>query len=385
MNSFSINNIKCVFSVKANLAILFFVFLAFGLWSAENRILTMEVVKTGYDKPTDIQFLPVNPDVMLVLEKNGKMKSFNMKSGQESVVVDLEKIIATESEEGLLGLAFHPDFAKNKLFYLNYVTKEDSGDYTVIGEFVFGTDTLRKPSRVILKFKQPYKNHNGGQIAFGKDRYLYIATGDGGHRDDPHGNGQNMFTMLGKILRIDPSGREEGQYSIPPGNPFADGATPEIYAYGLRNPWRFSFDALTGELYAADVGQDSYEEIDIIQKGGNYGWNIKEGDHCFQKNPACSRKFDEPVFEYSHKEGNSVTGGYVYRGKAIRELNGFYIFGDFVNGSVRGIKRQGSSFIHRHFGKYPFYISTFGQDARGEIYLADYKEGIIYKIKDLKK
>src|SRR5699024_3373620 len=214
---------------------------------------------------------------------------------------------------------------------------------TVISEFQVSSSNPNQAQKnsetELLAFQQPYGNHNGGQISFGPDGYLYIATGDGGSGGDPHGNGQSRKTLLGKILRIDVNGTEDGKnYAIPPDNPFFDNEQSfreEIYAYGLRNPWRFSFDPDTGQLWAGDVGQNQYEEIDIIEKGGNYGWNIMEGNYCYGANNCDQSGLIPPVWEYEHSNGNrSITGGFVYRGPTLDGLTGWYIYADYVSGRI---------------------------------------------------
>jgi glucose/arabinose dehydrogenase len=236
------------------------------------------------------------------------------------------------NEEGLLGLAFSPDFDVDGRVYLYYTA--GGPRRSVLSRSVVSNGTLDMASeRVLLELPQPYGNHNGGHLAFGPDGYLYVAVGDGGSAGDPEGNGQNLSTLLGSILRLDVSG--EG-YRVPPDNPFVDthGARPEIYAYGLRNPWRFSFDRETGDLWAADVGQDAWEEVDRIVSGGNYGWNITEGLECYQASSCSMTELQMPRAVYGHDAGCSITGGYVYRGASMPELNGWYVYADFCNGSV---------------------------------------------------
>jgi glucose/arabinose dehydrogenase len=248
--------------------------------------------------------------------------------------------------------------------------------------------------------KQPWGNHNGGQLAFGPDGYLYIATGDGGAGNDPNNNGQNRNTLLGTILRIDVDRRDgERAYGIPPDNPFVNtpGARPEIWAWGLRNPWRFSFDRLTGELYAADVGQDDVEEIDIIERGRNYGWRIMEGNICTPGvNPDCKPQgLTPPIYTYDHAVGRSITGGYVYRGQRFAELCGVYLYGDFVSQAIWGLRvKNGKVMQHKtlfaarsllrlavdYFRDDGLLISSFGEDEAGEVYVASYESGRVYRI-----
>jgi glucose/arabinose dehydrogenase len=236
-----------------------------------------------------------------------------------------------------------------------------------------------------LTISQPYSNHNGGNLAFGKDGYLYIGMGDGGSANDPHGNGQNLVTLLGKMLRIDVDHTTEGKtYTIPPDNPFVGrkNAAPEIWAYGLRNPWRFSFDHATGLLYAGDVGQNAKEEIDVIRKGGNYGWNIMEGTICTPGvNRRCDRRgLELPIQDYPRSEGTVVIGGYVYRGHSLPNLCGTYLYGDFGNGRIFGLRYDGKSVTDaQRLLETGRPISSFGEDEQRELYLIDHG-GEIFKI-----
>ena len=234
---------------------------------------------------------------------------------------------------------------------------------------------------IIMEVEQPYANHNAGQLAFGPDGYLYIALGDGGSAGDPLGNGQNLTTMLGSILRIDVSGLSgPGDYEIPADNPFVgiEGAREEIWAYGLRNPWRFSFDSETGLLWAGDVGQNSLEEIDIITKGANYGWNIMEGSQCYSPATSCNQSdLTLPVAEYDHSQGCSVTGGYVYRGEQITSLQGYYIYGDYCSGNIWALAYDGSVVTENLLlVDSELSITSFGEDLAGNLYILDRQGGI---------
>ena len=236
--------------------------------------------------------------------------------------------------------------------------------------------------QILLEIDQPFSNHNGGHIAFGPDGYLYIAVGDGGKANDPYNNGQNLSTLLGSILRIDVSRVDsENGYKVPPDNPFVniDGnAKTEIWAYGLRNPWRFSFDRDTGDLWAGDVGQNRFEEIDLIKIGGNYGWKIMEGLSCFPRGKQCdSSGILSPVIEYGRADGCSVTGGYVYRGKRLPSLFGAYIYGDFCTGNIWAFRYDGTSVTeHLKLVDSNLRISSFAEDRDGEIYIVSYTKGI---------
>ena len=292
----------------------------------------------------------------------------------------------SSNEKGLLGLAFHPDFKKNGQLFVNYTT----GNNTVVSSFMVlnNNPNLADPGseEILLTFKQPYANHNGGKIAFGPDDgCLYIAVGDGGGAGDPQGNGQNLKTLLGKILRIDVNRKDSGLgYSIPSDNPFngnTEGFREEIYAYGLRNPWRFSFDSIAKQLWAADVGQDKTEEIDIIQKGKNYGWNIMEGSYCYNPASGCNPEgLQLPVYEYQHPLGESITGGYVYRGTKIPELQGVYVYADFTTGYIWGLvymdNQEAKNFTLVKTG---LNISSFGLDKDQELYFTAFN-GKIYNL-----
>jgi glucose/arabinose dehydrogenase len=296
-----------------------------------------------------------------------------------------------ENEEGFLGMAFHPKFKENSEFFVYYTAKKtrENPHLSVISRFKVSKDDANRADRdseeVIMTIKQPYWNHNGGTIVFGQDGYLYIGLGDGGAGNDPHMNGQNLQTLLGKILRIDVDRQDRGKnYAIPADNPFAGNnmMRGEIWAYGIRNIWRMSFDRKTGTCWAGDVGQNLWEEVDIIKKGGNYGWNVREGTHPFLP-PDNNQKSDfiEPVIDYHHDVGKSVTGGNVYRGKQVPELDGAYLYADFVTGQIwalwydvdRDELTANRSIIPRGQP-----VMTFGEDDQGETYFAA-QGGGIYK------
>jgi len=237
-----------------------------------------------------------------------------------------------------------------------------------------------------LTYNQPFANHNGGSLQFGKDGFLYIAAGDGGSSGDPQNNAQNKKSYLGKILRIDVNSTTKGNYGIPADNPFAtstDGSLGEIYAYGLRNPWKMSFDTGSDRFFAADVGQNVKEEINLITKGGNYGWKIKEGKDCYSPSSNCDATgLIEPVIDYGRSDGDvSITGGYVYRGETIKGLVGKYIYGDYVSGRIWALELDGSQVkSNALLMKFGGAISTFGQDSKGEVYFANYRAGKIMKL-----
>jgi len=306
----------------------------------------------------------------------------------------LSKPASSYSEKGLLGFAFHPDYKRNGRFFINYSapTKEPGFDHkTVVEEYKVSSNADRADAsggKIILTIEQPESNHNGGDLAFGPDGFLYIASGDGGGAGDRHGkkgNGQDLTSLLGKILRIDINGKTS--YRIPQDNPFArSSARPEIYAYGLRNPWKISFDRVTGELYAADVGQDKWEEVNIIKKGKNYGWRVLEGNHCYEKD--CNPEGKEPpIYEYDHSFGRSIIGGYVYRGKN-KAYHGSYLFGDWVGKFLISKKKAGKYQaeelkLSKIEGEY---ILSFGEDQEGELYvlmqkgMGPNKQGYVYRV-----
>ncbi|HEY5312623.1 MAG TPA: PQQ-dependent sugar dehydrogenase [Pirellulales bacterium] len=283
-----------------------------------------------------------------------------------------------ENEEGFLGLAFHPHFEQNGEFFAYYTTT-DAPHVSVVSRFrATGSDHAQASpdsEEELLRIPQPYWNHNGGTLAFGPDGYLYIALGDGGLADDPHGNGQNLKTLLGSVLRIDVDRRDPGlKYAIPKDNPFArrPPARPEIYAYGVRNIWRLSFDRQTGDCWAADVGQNIWEEIDLIRSGGNYGWALREGMHRFGPGGSPPRPdLIEPIWEYHHDIGKSITGGHVYRGQRVPKLAGMYLYGDYVTGRIWGLKYDPAR--RRVVANHPIAgnvmpIMSFGEDEQGEVY-----------------
>jgi glucose/arabinose dehydrogenase len=324
-------------------------------------------------------------DLMFVTEQRGVIYSFSANNSQQAdVFLDItDRVNRGGNEEGLLGLVFGPDYQENGYFYVYYSAADPSR--SVVSRFSLDeedTDVADPGSEVIImEVAQPFSNHNAGQLAFGPDGYLYIGLGDGGSAGDPLGNGQNLVTLLGSILRIDVSGLSApGDYEIPADNPFVGttGARGEIWAFGLRNPWRFSFDSETGLLWAGDVGQSSWEEIDIIAKGANYGWNIMEGSHCYSPATGCDQSgLTLPIVEYDHSEGCSVTGGYVYRGDQIPSLQGYYIYGDYCSGNIWALVYDGSVVTDNVLlVDSDLSITSFGEDLAGNLYILDRQGGI---------
>ncbi|MHB8377840.1 MAG: PQQ-dependent sugar dehydrogenase [Dehalococcoidia bacterium] len=280
-------------------------------------------------------------------------------------------------EEGLLGLAFPPDYPASRMFYVYYVAGNPRR--AVVSRFIASGATADPATeRVIMQIAQPYSNHKGGSMAFGPDGDLYIGVGDGGSEGDPQGNGQNVNTLLGKILRIDVSGAD---YTIPADNPFAlGGGRPEIYAWGFRNPWRFSFDARTGQLWTGDVGQDAWEEVDRVQKGLNYGWNTVEGYACYHPASGCDTSgLTPPRAVYGHDAGCAVIGGYVYRGASMPELAGWYVYGDFCSGRVWAVSTGDTTSQPVQLMDSGLPIAAFMQGKDGDLYVVTFAGGI-YKI-----
>lgn len=349
---------------------------------------TLEPVVTGLASPVDLQHAGDNSGRLFLVERRGTIRILRNGALLASPFLDIQSRVDTQGEGGLLGLAFHPGFAQNRRFFVNYTTTS-SPLRTVIAEFRASTanpDVADPAETILLTVEQPFSNHNGGQLAFGPDGFLYIALGDGGGAGDPQENGQDLSTPLGKLLRIDVDRQDPGRnYAIPPDNPFAGqaGARGEIWAYGLRNPWRFSFDRPTGRLFLGDVGQDRFEEINLIQRGGNYGWDVMEGRQCFEPPSGCDMAgLELPIFDYGRSDGRSVTGGYVYRGAAIPRLAGTYVFGDFISGVVWGLQQDAQGNWQRtELLRTGRSISSFGTDQAGELYVVDFS-GTVLRLRE---
>lgn len=360
--------------------------------------ITWVEVAHGFHQPTDIEFVPGTAGLALVLEKAGTARLADLRQADrpspesvEPLRTVLELRVRTDSELGLLGLAFHPRYRQNGLVYVNW-NPADGDIRTRISEWRLVIDeasaNAARDERVVLEAPQLYQNHKGGQLQFGPDGFLYVGLGDGGWRNDPDRNGQNLKVLLGKMLRIDVDRRDNGAYGIPRDNPFVGRreVRPEIWAYGLRNPWRYSFDGF-GRLVVADVGQDRFEEVDLVHAGDNLGWSVREATHCLQQSGDCARAgFVEPIFEYGREAGSCVSGGYVYAGSAVPELRDHYVFGDFVTGAVWAMKLPGPYLPQtglaeaRLLGNWPYLISSFGRDETGEMYLLDYSSGKVFRL-----
>jgi glucose/arabinose dehydrogenase len=369
---------------------------------AADISLKLEIIAEGLHSPVAAAFSPEG--LMLVGEQTGQIRVIENNKLNDQAFLNLEsklvKLSGAYDERGLLGIALHPDYAINKKFYVYYSapsTENGSDHQSVIAEYKVSTDPMIADAlseRIILTIQQPESNHNGGDLKFGPDGYLYIGVGDGGGAGDRHGetgNGQDLNTLLGKILRIDVN--TDQNYSVPNDNPFiGKAAKPEIWAYGLRNPWRISFDKNSGQLFVADVGQNKFEEVNIIEKGGNYGWKIMEASHCFDPEENCKTEgLILPISEYEHEEGISITGGFVYCGKELTILTDKYIFADWT-GPMFYLEKKGESWMRGTVSLAPkpsgdLKILSFAQDNGGELYLLTNQEvgpkdtkGAVYKL-----
>jgi hypothetical protein len=349
--------------------------------------LALETVSDELVFPVYLTSPPGDPR-LFVAEKGGRIRIIENGAVRPTPFLDLSSRVSTGSEQGLLGLAFDPDYATNARFVVNYT--DLAGDTRISAFRVSGDPNVADGAseEVILAVDQPFENHNGGQLAFGPDGHLFIGLGDGGSSGDPQENGQSLTTLLGKLLRIDLDGG--APYAIPPDNPFAAtaAARAEIWSYGLRNPWRFSFDRLTGDLYIGDVGQREIEEIDVSPaaagagRGANYGWDVMEGRECFEPASGCDQSgLVLPAAQYDHGDGCSVTGGYVYRGSAIPSLQGTYLYSDFCSGWIRSFRAAGG--VATEEREWPALaagsVTSFGQDDAGELYILT-AAGTVYRI-----
>ena len=348
--------------------------------------LRLEPTWTGLRQPTDVVNAGDGSARLFVLEKAGRIRVIDGSGTRAEPFLDITSLVRSSgSEQGLLGLAFHPRYASNGLFYVNYT--DVNGD-TAVARYQVSSDPNVADSttaRQLLWVAQPAANHNGGDLVFGPDGYLYIGLGDGGGGGDTFGNSQRPDALLAKMLRVDVDRGEP--YGIPPDNPFVNspGFRPEIWAWGLRNPWRYTFDRVTGELYIADVGQNVYEEVDVQpagQGGQNYGWNIMEGFHCFRPRSDCQQTgLTPPVLEYDHSQGCSITGGSVYRGRLQPRLYGAYLYGDYCSGHLWAGWRTGDGAWHSQMlADTSARISSFGEDESGELFLASLSDGTIYRL-----
>jgi glucose/arabinose dehydrogenase len=348
----------------------------------------LEPVASGFNQPTYLTHAFDNR--LFVVEQRGRIYVVEAGRPLEPPFLNIEgRVGSTASEQGLLSVAFHPNYAENGRFFVNYTNRQ--GDTVIARYLVSAGDPNRADEdseQVLMLIGQPYGNHNGGQIKFGPDGYLYVGMGDGGSGGDPLNHGQNPATLLGALLRIDVDFQEgEAPYAIPPDNPFVadDGRRNEIWATGLRNPWRFSFDAATGDLYLADVGQNAWEEVNFQPAGStggeNYGWNIMEGAHCYRAQDCDRNGLVLPVAEYGREGGCSITGGYVYRGRRFPELAGNYFFADYCTGTIWSLVRLESGAWQQTvvYGG-GFAVSSFGAGFDGELYVLDHRRGDVYRL-----
>lgn len=342
-----------------------------------------------FSSPVEMVHAGDGSNRLFVLEQNGTIRFFNPTQNPSStnVFLDIRSKVISGGEQGLLGLAFHPDFATNGYFFVNYTRPAPLE--TVIARYKVNNPASGvadpQSEAILFTFPQPYGNHNGGSIQFGPDGHLYIATGDGGSGGDPQNNAQNKGNLLGKILRVDVNSTGKGNYGIPADNPFVgeSGTREEIYAYGLRNPWKISFDPATKQLWAADVGQNAREEIDIITKGGDYGWRRKEGTDCYNPSMNCQQAGTiEPVWEYGHSNGDrSITGGYVYSGKKLAGLTGKYLYGDYVSGRMWALELvNGAAPKNTLLVEGASSLSSFGVDEQNEFYFFNRQSGKLFTL-----
>lgn len=344
-------------------------------------------IADGFERPTHITHANDNSGRLFVVEQAGLIWSIRDGQRAPQPFLDIrDRVESSGNEQGLLSVAFHPRFAENRQFFVNYTNRD--GD-TVVARYrasADGDSADVDSAKTLLTIDQPAANHNGGMIAFGPDGYLYIGMGDGGRADDPWDNAQNRSVLLGKLLRIVVD--DASPYAIPANNPFVEqtDSRSEIWAYGLRNPWRFSFDRATGDLYIADVGQNRYEEIHVqsaTSNGGeNYGWNIMEGDACFNPSSNCNRDdLEMPVAVYSHAAGGcSITGGHVYRGGAFPSINGVYFYADYCSGYIWALRHIDGKWENVRVMETRMNITSFGEDEAGEIYLVDQASGAAYQL-----
>lgn len=342
----------------------------------------LEQTAAGFTQPLLVTHAGDGSGRIFVVQQDGVIYTVENGERGDAPFLDVSGLLVSSGgEQGLLGLAFHPDYEENGFFYIYYTGQ---GGDSVIARYEVSDDPNiadAESRSEVLSFAQPYQNHNGGHITFGPDGYLYIGTGDGGSGGDPEDNGQSLETYLGKLLRLDVDNGEP--YAVPADNPdLGANALPEIWAYGLRNPWRFSFDRETDELFIGDVGQNAVEEISYAPAdssgGENYGWNVMEGDTCFETENCDKETLTLPILSYEHSEGRSVTGGYVYRGESAAELVGSYVYAD-LNGKVWLAERDGDIWESELAAETGKTITSFGEDEAGELYLTDYASGAIFR------
>ena len=359
------------------------------IWAAPS--IEIKPIITGLVKPVSITHAGDGSGRLFITLQGGLIVVYDGNEVLPAPYLDLSTLVSSGGEQGFLSTAFHPNYKSNGFFFVNYTNT--NGD-TVVARYTVSADpNVANPDSalVVLTMTQPYSNHNGGQLQFGPDGYLYIGMGDGGSGGDPENKAQNPGTLLGKMLRIDVD--SGNPYAIPATNPFVGNleVLDEIWALGLRNPWRFSFDRLTGDIFIADVGQSEWEEVNFqpasSSGGENYGWRLMEGTHCYNPPADCNDgSLALPILEYSHDVGCSVTGGYRYRGSQNTSLYGIYLYADYCTGRIWGATDHGGGeWSSSELLDTNFFISTFGEDEAGEIYFADLGSGTIYQIVQEKK
>ena len=350
--------------------------------------IALTTTASGLNSPVDLADPADGSGRLFVVEQAGRVRIVRNGQMESTPLLDITDRVRCCGERGLLGIALPPNFAQKGYFYLNYTTEALGKLQTRISRFHLTANTdIADPNseQIVLIYDQPYVNHNGGGLAFGPDGFLYIGAGDGGSGGDPDNRAQNLTDLLGKMLRIDVETGNPATYTVPASNPFVGqtSARPEIWAYGLRNPWRYSFDRLTGDLFIADVGQNAWEEIDFqpaASAGGeNYGWRITEGSHCYNPDPCDKTGLVLPIAEYDRDNGRSVTGGFVYRGAAWPALQGIYLYGDYVTGRIWGLRPDGNGWENRLLLDSSHNISSFGEDAAGEVYVIDHA-GVLLRV-----
>jgi hypothetical protein len=371
-----------------------------GTPTVRGTSLATELVAEGFTQPVHLTAPPQDIGRLFIVEQAGTIRIVKGGTLLPKPFLDIRDRVRAGGERGLLSLAFHPDYASNRRFFVYYT---DAPGDLIIAAFTTSETNLdladaSSERRLLIVPHRKYGNHNGGQLAFGPDRFLYIGTGDGGSGGDPDNHGQTRRSLLGKLLRIDVDRPgADTLYGIPSNNPFArdTSAAPEVWAYGLRNPWRFSFDRRTGNLYIADVGQNAWEEVNVqaaSSRGGeNYGWRYLEGTHCYDPPNGCpTRGMTMPVFEYPHSPGGqSITGGFVYQGCRMPDLRGTYFYADYVKGFIRTFvladgkvtePRDVTTALAPPSPRAIRHVSSFGEDARGELYLVEHRSGEIYRL-----
>jgi glucose/arabinose dehydrogenase len=375
----------------ARVSFFFAVFATFAFLRPADASIDLQQIATGIPYVVGIE--QAGDGRLFLVSQGGQIRIFDGSQVLATPFLDISALVTFSGEQGLLGLAFDPNYASNGFFYVDYIDRarpqEDAGDTVIARYHVSANPNVADPNSatVVLTQAQPFQNHNGGQLRFGPDGFLYIALGDGGSGGDPNNNGQSLDTLLGKLLRIDVSSLP---YTIPASNPFANtpGARGEIWAYGVRNPWRVAFDRETGDLWIADVGQNLWEEVNLqtsgFAGGANYGWRLMEATHCYNPSSNCNPgSLTLPVLEYSHSLGCSITGGFRYRGSSLPSHSGTYFFADYCSGRIWGATVASGVWHATQLLASGHVVSTFGQDGAGELYIAHYGDassGALYKI-----